>query len=276
MLLSPGKQRTAASIKNKLLPYRNARLFRPTIQELPGPVNAVNCEKFNHWLAGLIDGDGCFYLNRGKYPGCRITGHEDETDTLYLAQERFGGSITRDSSRNGVAARCFTWQLSGRAKMVALLNATNGKIITPKRYAQFVLLCAEVGIEPQPGVMACSSPWLAGFFDADGSVEIGRDTSLSLSIGQEDITVLEPLVKLWGGTIYYGTATRVSQWRLGSTGISLYLFAKYLATHSRSANKLQQLAVLQKVIAFRATTPIDRDAVHKLVDTFWIEKDSKR
>ena len=80
--------------------------------------------------------------------------------------------------------------------MVTLLNALNGKIITPNRYKQFKLLCTEVGITPKQGALKKDSPWLAGFFDADGCVTVDRDTSLHVSITQVDATVLEPLPAL--------------------------------------------------------------------------------
>lgn len=94
--------------------------------------------------------------------------------------------------------------------MVALLNAMNGKLITNTRYTQFAELCVVVGILPQMGFLNKASPWLAGFFDADGQVGIRRDASFSLSIGQEDTSVLTPLVALWGGNIHFGSATNVS------------------------------------------------------------------
>lgn len=80
--------------------------------------------------------------------------------------------------------------------MTQLLHALNGKIITPTRYAQFVLVCKKLDITPMPGVIDKNSPWLAGFFDADGCVTVNRDRTVSLSITQKDDSVLKPLVPL--------------------------------------------------------------------------------
>lgn len=250
------------------------RLLKTGAKEVPDPSNVINCEEFNHWLAALIDGDGSFYPSREKYPGCNVSGHEDETNMLYLAQERFGGAVTRDVPRNGVAAKCFTWRLTGSMKMYTLLQALNGKIITPTRYEQFAALCREVGSIPQQGVLHRPTPWLAGFFDADGCVTVRRNTAVNLSITQKDVTVLEQFPPLWGGAVYY--APLVNEWNVGSTGPSLALFAQYLSENSRNTSKLRQLAVLQEVVRLRATAPVDKEAIYFLVNAFWGKKDKKR
>jgi ubiquinol-cytochrome c reductase cytochrome b subunit len=47
----------------------------------------VSEQKFNEWLAGLIDGDGSFLINQEKYGACEITvGSLDEPFTAILSQ----------------------------------------------------------------------------------------------------------------------------------------------------------------------------------------------
>lgn len=41
------------------------------------------------WLAGLLEGEGCFYLNRGRYPGIRL--QMSDQDVVERAAVMLGG-----------------------------------------------------------------------------------------------------------------------------------------------------------------------------------------
>ena len=64
------------------------------ISEIVRPLTSrISKEKrWNEWLAGLIDGDGCLLVSKGGYPSCEITmGIEDEHALLQVKQ-KLGGS----------------------------------------------------------------------------------------------------------------------------------------------------------------------------------------
>jgi len=48
---------------------------------------------FNQWLAGLIDGDGCFQLSKKGYASLEITVETRDKHCLYQIKHKFGGSI---------------------------------------------------------------------------------------------------------------------------------------------------------------------------------------
>jgi hypothetical protein len=54
---------------------------------------------FNQWLAGLIDGDGCFQLSKKGYASLEIVMEIRDKHCLYLIKQKFGGSV---KSRSGV------------------------------------------------------------------------------------------------------------------------------------------------------------------------------
>jgi ubiquinol-cytochrome c reductase cytochrome b subunit len=52
-----------------------------------------NPEKFNEWLAGLIDGDGSFLLSKKGYASLEITKDLRDKKALFLIKQKYGGSV---------------------------------------------------------------------------------------------------------------------------------------------------------------------------------------
>src|ERR1700734_1465808 len=48
---------------------------------------------FNQWLAGLIDGDGCFLLSKKGYASLEIVAHIRDKNCLYQIKQKFGGAV---------------------------------------------------------------------------------------------------------------------------------------------------------------------------------------
>lgn len=78
---------------------------------------------FQDWLAGLIDGDGCFLVSKHGYTSCEITVGEDEKDVLYRVKQELGGSVT---VRTGV--RAYRWRLHNRKGMLNLVFLVNNRL----------------------------------------------------------------------------------------------------------------------------------------------------
>lgn len=49
-----------------------------------------NEERFYEWLAGIIDGDGCFLLSKKGYASLEITTQLRDKKCLYLIKQKFG------------------------------------------------------------------------------------------------------------------------------------------------------------------------------------------
>lgn len=60
---------------------------------LPGLIYSVPNSKWNSWLAGLIDGDGCFLLSKQGYASLEITMDARDLCALELIQSKYGGTI---------------------------------------------------------------------------------------------------------------------------------------------------------------------------------------
>lgn len=137
-----------------------------TTREVLNTENKVSDNKFNEWLAGLIDGNGYFRVTQGKYTSLEIIVSANDERTLLQIKNKFGGSV---KSRAGVKA--VRYRLHNREGMIALVNAVNGNIRNTKRLVQFHRVCHLLDIPViDPIKLTKTSAWFSGFFDADGTI----------------------------------------------------------------------------------------------------------
>lgn len=86
---------------------------------------------FNHWLAGLLDADGCLLVSKAGYTSCEITVSEKEFALLALVKKKIGGSIKKRSK-----AKAYRWRLHNREGMISLAFAIDNKLLLEKRRLQ--------------------------------------------------------------------------------------------------------------------------------------------
>ncbi len=161
--------------------------------------DSANNKKFNEWLAGLIDGDGCFQLSKKGYASLEIVMELRDKHCLYQIKDKFGGSVKLRAGDNHLRYR-----LHHKAGLLNLINAVNGLIRNPVRILQLGKICEKYGINliyPQP--LTYNNGWFAGFFDSDGSIYM-NDLSgqLFITVSQKNKFLLDALVELYGGNIY--------------------------------------------------------------------------
>lgn len=157
-------------------------------------------KRFNEWLAGLIDGEGNFYLSKlGGSTGLEITMDLRDEHCLYIIKQKYGGSV---KLRSGVKA--VRYRLFHKAGLLALIEDVNGLIRNPIRIEQLKKICEKYEIiVKQPKPLEYENGWLAGFFDSDGSISINKiNNVIIIAFSQKDRILLEPLVELYGGKIY--------------------------------------------------------------------------
>jgi hypothetical protein len=161
-----------------------------------------NFDKNNHWnewLAGLIDGDGSFLLSKKGYASLEITMDIKDEHTLQIIKNVYGGSVKLRSGYNALRYR-----LHRKQNFLILINNVNGLIRNSNRLVQLSKICDKYNIELiYPNKLNYNNGWMAGFFDADGTVTINRNNNqLSISISQKTTELLQPLSDLYGGYIY--------------------------------------------------------------------------
>jgi ubiquinol-cytochrome c reductase cytochrome b subunit len=147
----------------------------PTIYQLmKKKINNNNvlalCEKpWNQWLAGLIDGDGYFYINKRGQAYFEITVAMDDIVLLQRVKQKVGGQIKLRSGAKAARLRTGVKDL-----IIQLLNRINGEVRHDVRVLQVKKLCTHFGVNfKEPTPLTIDNAYMAGLFDADGSITIG-------------------------------------------------------------------------------------------------------
>jgi hypothetical protein len=98
-------------------------------------------KRFNQWLAGLIDGDGCFQLSKKGYASLEIVAHIRDKNCLYQIKQKFGGAVKLRANLNHLRFR-----MHHKQGMLDIINAVNGEIRNPIRLLQLNKICEKYNI----------------------------------------------------------------------------------------------------------------------------------
>ena len=191
--------------------------------------------KFKQWLAGLIDGDGSFLLTKKGYASLEITMDIRDEHALQIVKNVYGGSIKLRSNANALRYR-----LHHKAGLLKIINDVNGHIRNSYRLVQLNKICRNYELDLiYPEKLTYDNGWLAGFFDADGTVTIDKSTAqLSITATQRTSELLTPLVDLYGGYVYIDRGSSQSfKWYITKREDILKLIEYFKKYPSRSAKK---------------------------------------
>ena len=160
---------------------------------------------------------------------------------LQIVKNAYGGSI---KLRSG--AKALRYRLHHKTGLLKLINDVNGHIRNSNRLVQLNKICHKYGLTLIfPNKLTFNNGWLAGFFDACGTVTINQtDTQLSIlsiSLSQKTSELLEPLCDIYNGNIYIDRgSTQSFKWYISNKEDILQLIEYFKNFPSRSAknNKL--------------------------------------
>ena len=217
-------------------------------------------KNFNEWLAGLIDGDGCFQLSKKGYASLEITMDIRDERALQIIKNVYGGSIKLRSGANALRYR-----LHHKFGLLALINDVNGHLRNSNRLLQFNKICNKYKLKLiYPEKLNYDNGWLSGFFDADGTVTINKtNTQLSISIGQKTSELLQPLVELYGGNIYIDRGVSNSfKWYITKQEDIIKL-VEYFKNHPSRSTKNKRLHLILKYYKLK-----ELKAHKALIETF--------
>lgn len=195
---------------------------------------------FNQWLAGFIDGDGCFLLSKKGYASLEIISHIRDKNCLYQIKNKCGGSLKLRSNLNHLRYR-----LHNKEGLLNLINRVNGEIRNPVRLLQLNRLCGKYCIELiQPAPLTYLNGWFSGFFDSDGSVYLSLLSSqMFITASQKNKFMLDFICELYGGSVYVEKTS--FKWYLSKKSEVIKLLDYFLTCPCRSA-KIHRIKAINK------------------------------
>lgn len=193
-----------------------------------------NPHKFDEWLAGLIDADGCFLQSKKGYASLEITKDLRDKKALFSIKQKYGGSVKQKSG-----SKAMRYRKHHKEGLLSLINNVNGKIRNPIRLLQLSRICDKYNIimlYPKP--LTYYNGWLSGFFDGDGSIYLSPD-GIQITATNNMKSLLDELSHLYGGAIYITNSTgRSFKWHITKKlAISEFNTHYFHVCPSRSAKK---------------------------------------
>lgn len=224
--------------------------------------------RFKQWLAGLIDGDGCFSLSKKGYASLEITMDIRDERALQAVKKVYGGSI---KLRSGASA--LRYRLHHKEGLLNLIKDVNGQIRNPIRLIQLNYICVKYHLTLNfPKKLTINNGWFSGFFDADGTIVINSSNwQLSISASQKTSEILIPLVELFGGYVYIDRGGNGSfKWYVTKKEDILKLIEYFKKYPSRSAknNRLHLVFKFYELKGMKAQIASLESALAKSWNTF--------
>jgi hypothetical protein len=213
----------------------NQRRFNSSLVGTSETTRTATCYSisFCQWLAGVIDGDGCFLVSKQGYTSLEITVGLEDLRLLRIIQNKLGGSI---KMRSG--AKAYRYRLTNREGMINLVNCVNGYIQHTTRLQQLHRVCQQLNCPViTPFTLTSESAWFAGFFDADGTIGFSMKDErpqLSVRVTNKLYKDIEPFKDVLGGYIYFDSSQNgYYQWSIQSKEDILRL-SGYFSHYCRS------------------------------------------
>jgi len=168
---------------------------------IPAPLHLPDAplgdDQLGYYLAGLIEGDGYWGPQR-----LEILFHGKDRALASRLRTRIGfGSLYDVKDRQAVKL-----SIGSSGGFDRLHQLCDGKLVAPFKVAQFARNSFGLKVSPPQEKVDLSTSWLAGFFDADGSLgvdivaspthRLGFSVRLRMRITQKESFLLKALLKV--------------------------------------------------------------------------------
>ena len=179
------------------------------LKAIPPPKQKPTREELEY-LCGFFDGDGCVSMiaTTGVFH-LQIAQSINNAHILLRFRRVFGGGVYAKDRRTGLSQATLRWQISGKSASFAaglmaslpsmkqdqLEIAASGTVEAARRSKVKAKLKTMKQRDYIPRSLAVTWPYLAGFFDAEGCINVRAwFDSLNLAITQANPTVIESLL----------------------------------------------------------------------------------
>lgn len=206
---------TRKSIKSNIIEISNSsENIKLISNHVPTHTKPSSDEDFGHYLAGLIDGDGCF----SRYTVYIVFNILDASLAYYIKGRIGYGTVSKIKNKNAVLLT-----ICKREGLETVINLVNGKLRTQSKIDAINKHITNVyktplNIKDKLHLNTSSdlnNHWLAGFLDADGSFQIkvldrvkpsGNthiEVRLCMQVDQKTRLLLDLIKDNFGGNIGY-------------------------------------------------------------------------
>jgi len=232
--------------------------------------NFNDSNSFNEWLAGVIDGDGCFLLSKKGYASLEITIQLRNIRCLSIIKQKYGGFLKVRANKNHLRYR-----LHNKIGLSNLITDVNGLIRNPIRLLQLGKICDKYEIIlKQPKNLIYYNGWLAGFFDTDGSIYLNLSSDqVFITVAQKNKLLLDPLVKLYGGAIYLSKGKENFKWMVYRKQdiLNLLDYFKFYPPISRKFARIELLSKYYELRNLKAHKAAENSVLGKAWKQFLIK-----
>lgn len=163
------------------------------------------------YLAGFFDGEGSISLReiRNKV---RIRIGQVEKQPLQIYASVFGGAVRYSQITKG-GLPYYQYDTNDSKRCGSILSNLYPYLLVKQAKAQAAL--ERLGLPVPTSIEEVSDEYLAGFFDAEGSISVANFTSINVCVTQKDKAPLLLFQQRFGGCIYH-KGNSVYGWALRS------------------------------------------------------------
>jgi len=198
------------------------------------------------WLTGFWEGDGYVGtltdVRRPRTYSVVSASQKDRSVLDFVRSITYGAGLSYSKSNNA-------WMLQFGSDIARrLVLGTFSKYVVSKYFLKKLNTMLELCKMSQVAVHEPTIDWLAGFFDAEGSVAKGAYT---LAIGQKELYVLEAIQRVFGGKLYTQKQTHghndLNVWSICRRDGSLELTGQLRERSHHTGKKAQLESLLTRV-----------------------------
>jgi len=218
---------------------------------------------FKEWLAGLVDGDGYFTINkRKKNARFEITMDARDKNVLNLLRSKYRGIIREIS--NGRAVK---YKLINEYGLRSLLEDINGLVKNPTRLLQMSKICQKFDMELKySDKIKYYSGWFSGFIDSDGSIYYKESPlQVFISITQKNKFLLDLLAKTYGGRVDVCTSKQEAfQYSIYRKKEFVKLIDEYFSKYPLKTAKMKRVNLIKQFYLVKLSDKNTKDLAENI------------